>query len=129
MENQLTTIVKSQDCEKGIKLLVETLKKFHVGNFAMQQQLMSATNKKTEIELWKQSLVAQVRRSQEQLVDQNMQIITEMKQVQRQFNEFSQTLNYSKKNSANSAAAALASQNNSSSQHNTSNMSAGVSGK
>lgn len=51
-----------------------------------------------------------------------------MKQVQRQFNEFSQTLNYSKKGNTN-AGAALSSQNNSSQQHNTSGMSAGGSGK
>ena len=52
-----------------------------------------------------------------------------MKQVQRQFNEFSQTLNYSKKGNTNAAAAALSSQNNSSQQHNTSGVSAGGSGK
>ena len=75
MQGELVTLVESQDCETGIRLLVDTLKKQHVGNFAMQQQLMSATNKKTDIENWKQGLVAQVRRSQEQLVEQNMSII------------------------------------------------------
>ena len=35
MEGELVTIVQAQDCEKGIKLLIETLKKFHVNNFAM----------------------------------------------------------------------------------------------
>lgn len=36
METELVSLVESQDCEAGIKLLVETLKKQHVGNFAMQ---------------------------------------------------------------------------------------------
>ena len=36
MEGELVTLVESEDCEAGIKLLVETLKKQHVGNFAMQ---------------------------------------------------------------------------------------------
>jgi len=72
MENELTNLVESKDCEAGIKLLVDTLKKQHVGNFAMQQQLMSATNQKTDVENWKQGLVSQVRRSQEGLVELNM---------------------------------------------------------
>lgn len=37
MEGELTTLVETRDCEAGIKMLVETLKKQHVGNFAMQQ--------------------------------------------------------------------------------------------
>jgi len=37
----------------GIKLLTETLKKQHVNNFAMQQQLMTAVNKQSIIENWK----------------------------------------------------------------------------
>ena len=36
MEGELVTLVESQDCETGIRLLVDTLKKQHVGNFAMQ---------------------------------------------------------------------------------------------
>ena len=35
MEEELVTLVESQDSEKGIRLLVETLKKQHVANFAM----------------------------------------------------------------------------------------------
>lgn len=81
MEEELATLVESQDCEAGIKLLVDTLKKQHVGNFAMQQQLMSATNQKNDVENWKHGLVSQVRKSQEGLVEQNMSIINEMKQV------------------------------------------------
>ena len=54
METELMSVVKAQDCEMGIKLLTETLKKQHVNNFAMQQQLMTAMNKKAEIENWKQ---------------------------------------------------------------------------
>ena len=69
MEGELVSIIQAKDCEAGIKLLVDTLKKQHVGNFAMQQQLMSATNKKQEIENWKSSLVSSVRRSQEHLVE------------------------------------------------------------
>lgn len=88
MEGELWSIVRSQDCEKGIKLLTETLKKFHVNNFAMQQQLMSAINKKTEVENWKTALVTKARKAQEPLVEQNMQIVTETKQVQQQFNDF-----------------------------------------
>ena len=42
---------------------------------------MSATNKKNDVESWKLNLVSQVRRSQEQLVEQNMSVIQEMKQV------------------------------------------------
>eukprot|EP00354_Favella_ehrenbergii_P007815 CAMPEP_0170453076 /NCGR_PEP_ID=MMETSP0123-20130129/1775_1 /TAXON_ID=182087 /ORGANISM="Favella ehrenbergii, Strain Fehren 1" /LENGTH=39 /DNA_ID= /DNA_START= /DNA_END= /DNA_ORIENTATION= len=38
-------------------------------------------NKKTEIENWKQGLVSATRRTQEQLVEQNMSIISEMKQA------------------------------------------------
>ena len=83
MEGELWGIVRSQDCEKGIKLLTETLKKFHVNNFAMQQQLMSAINKKTEIENWKTALVSRSRKAQEPLVEQNMQIVQETKQVQQ----------------------------------------------
>ena len=41
----------------------------------MQQQLMSASNKKNDVESWKFNLVSQVRRSQEQLVEQNMSVI------------------------------------------------------
>ena len=37
MEGELWTIVRSQDCEEGIRLLTDTLKKFHVNNFAIQQ--------------------------------------------------------------------------------------------
>ena len=36
MEEELATLVEAEDCEAGIKLLVDTLKKQHVGNFAMQ---------------------------------------------------------------------------------------------
>ena len=89
MEGELVSIVQAEDCEAGIKLLVDTLKKQHVGNFAMQQQLMSATSKRQDIENWKTSLVSNVRKSQEQLVEQNMSIIAEMKQVQRMFNDIS----------------------------------------
>ena len=60
----MLNLVKTTDCEKGIQLLVETLKKQHVNNFAMQQQLMTAMNKKTEIENWKQSLEKTARKSQ-----------------------------------------------------------------
>ena len=91
MEGELVSIVQAEDCEAGIKLLVDTLKKQHVGNFAMQQQLMSATSKRQDIENWKTSLVSNVRKSQEQLVEQNMSIIAEMKQVQRIFNDISQS--------------------------------------
>lgn len=35
MEQDLLNLVKTTDCEKGIQLLVETLKKQHVNNFAM----------------------------------------------------------------------------------------------
>ena len=73
-------------------MLVETLKKQHVGNFAMQQQLMSAIAQKTAIENWKRTLVDQVRRSEESLVEQNMSVIQEMKQVQRQFTELAQSI-------------------------------------
>jgi len=55
--------------------LVATLKKFHVNSFATQQQLMAATNKRTEVESWKAALVTAARRAQEQLVEQNMLII------------------------------------------------------
>ena len=37
MEEELVVLVESQDSESGIRLLVDTLKKQHVGNFAMQQ--------------------------------------------------------------------------------------------
>ena len=53
MEIELDSLVRSKDCLKGIEILVETLKKQHVSNFAMQQQYMAAINKKTEIEAWK----------------------------------------------------------------------------
>ena len=69
MEGDLITIVNTEDCEKGIKLLTETLKKQHVNNFAMQQEVLTAMNKKNDIENWKQALVTQARRSQEQLVE------------------------------------------------------------
>lgn len=88
--------MESQDCETGVKLLVDTLKKQHVGNFAMQQQLMSATNQKNDVQNWKHGLVTQVRKSQENLVEQNMSIIHEMKQVQRQFNDFAQSVSGNK---------------------------------
>lgn len=81
MEQDLLNLVKTTDCEKGIQLLVETLKKQHVNNFAMQQSLMTSMNRKTEIENWKTGLVTQTRRAQEQLVEQNMNIIAEMKQA------------------------------------------------
>ena len=53
METELDSLVRSKDCLKGIETLVETLKKQHVDNFAMQQKYMAATNKKTEVEAWK----------------------------------------------------------------------------
>ena len=92
METELMATVKAQDCESGIKLLTETLKKQHVNNFAMQQQLMTAMNKKTEIENWKQSLEKTARKSQSQLVEQNMSNIGDMKQLQILVSEF--TANY-----------------------------------
>ena len=61
---------------------------------------MSATNKKTEIEQWKQNLVTTTRRSQEQLVEQNMAIISEMKQVSKQFGDFSQVVGGKQKKDA-----------------------------
>ena len=73
-------------------MLTETLKKQHVNNFAMQQQLMTAMNKKTEIENWKQSLEKTTRKSQSQLVEQNMSNIGDMKQLQILVSEF--TANY-----------------------------------
>ena len=95
METELMATVKAQDCESGIKLLTETLKKQHVNNFAMQQQLMTAMNKKTEIENWKQSLEKTARKSQSQLVEQNMSNIGDMKQLQILVSEF--TANYGQK--------------------------------
>ena len=63
MEQDLLNLVKTTDCEKGIQLLVETLKKQHVNNFAMQQSLMTSMNRKTEVENWKTGLVTQTRRA------------------------------------------------------------------
>lgn len=57
MRGELGALVRSTDCEKGIQMLVETLKKQHVNNFAMQSTLMTSMNKKTEIENWKRALV------------------------------------------------------------------------
>jgi len=57
-------------------------------------------NRKTEIENWKQGLVSQARRASEQLVEQNMSIITEMKLAQRQLNEFINLAANSKGNTA-----------------------------
>ena len=104
MEGDLINIVNSEDCEKGIKLLTDTLKKQHVNNFAMQQEVLTAMNKKTEIENWKQALVSAARRSQESLVEQNMANIAEMKAVQRSFSEFAVMLPTSSSKAAKNAA-------------------------
>jgi len=64
----------------------------------MQQAVLTALNKKTEVENWKQAVASQASRSQAQLVEQNMANIAEMKAVQRSFTEFAQTLSFSGNN-------------------------------
>ena len=36
MEGELTRVAQTEDCLAGVKLLVETMKKYYVTNFAMQ---------------------------------------------------------------------------------------------
>ena len=53
MKGELKYTVESQDAETGINKLIDTMKKQHVRNFTMHQELMAALQTKIHMDTWR----------------------------------------------------------------------------
>lgn len=85
MQGELTKVAQTEDCAAGVQLLVDTLKKQQVTNFAMQQEFMDSLNVSHENTNWKNKIIVSVKQARDILVSQNLTVMQEIQAVvQRQ---------------------------------------------
>ena len=90
MHGDLKKIVEDKDVEIGVMELIETMKKQHVMNFAMHHELVNAVQIKQSIEEWRAEQIKKTKTSANPLSRDVEEIVTDLKQIWRTFNELIQ---------------------------------------
>ena len=71
MNGGLARLVNDEDALSGINKLIDTMKKQHVMNFAMNQELMEAVHTKMTIENWQSQILERTKTSSAPLAKEN----------------------------------------------------------
>lgn len=90
MKGELKYTVESQDAETGINKLIDTMKKQHVRNFTMHQELMAALQTKIHMDTWRDQLLGRTKAASAPLAAEHQDIVADLKLTWKAFNEMLQ---------------------------------------